>query len=57
MELFNKSGQGFDGDVQTQPIVECTVFEDNSVAMERAIKMRMRTNHINIKYIHFCDHV
>jgi hypothetical protein len=38
-----------------QPTVKCTVFEDNSSALElaKAPKMRLRTKHIVIKYHHF----
>jgi hypothetical protein len=41
------------------PNVNCTVFEDNTGALEmaRAPKMRPRTKHINIKYHHFREHV
>ena len=43
----------------TQPTVKCTVFEDNSGAVELAKvpKMRPRTKHINVKYHHFRQHV
>ena len=43
----------------TKPCVKCTVFEDNSGALElaRTPKMRPRTKHINIKYHHFRTHV
>lgn len=43
----------------TTPTVKCTVFEDNSGALELATapKMRPRTKHINIKYHHFREHV
>ena len=39
--------------------VHCTVFEDNSGAVElvRSPKMRPRTKHINIRYHHFREHV
>jgi hypothetical protein len=59
MELFDEISKRLDNKVQTKPIVKCTVFEDNSGAMEMAItpKMRPQTKHINIKYHHFCDHV
>jgi hypothetical protein len=41
------------------PNVNCTVFEDNTGALEMAKtpKMRPRTKHINIKYHHFREHV
>ena len=41
------------------PRVHCTVFEDNSGALElaRMPKMRPRTKHINQSYHHFREHV
>ena len=41
------------------PQVHCTVFEDNSGALElaRLPKMRPRTKHINQAYHHFREHV
>ena len=41
------------------PKVHCTVFEDNSSALElsRLPKIRLRTKHINQSYHHFRDHV
>lgn len=45
---------GFDvGD--TQPIVKCSLFKDNSGAptLEKAPEIRPRTKHINVKYHHF----
>jgi hypothetical protein len=41
------------------PALRCTVFEDNSGALElaRAPKMRPRTKHIAIKYHHFRAHI
>ena len=43
----------------TLPRVKCTVFEDNSGALELATvpKMRPRTKHINVKYHHFREWV
>ena len=50
--------RGFLQDV-IPPTIRCTVFEDNSGALElaRAPKMRPRTKHINIKHHHFRQHV
>ena len=41
------------------PKVHCTVFEDNSGALELAClpKIRPRTKHINQSYHHFREHV
>ena len=41
------------------PKVHCTVFEDNSGALElaRMLKMRPCTKHINQAFHHFCEHV
>ena len=41
------------------PKIHCTVFEDNSGALElaRLPKMRPRTKHINQSYHHFREHV
>ena len=41
------------------PKIHCTVFEDNSGALElaRLPKMRPRTKHINQSFPHFCEHV
>ena len=41
------------------PKIHCTVFEDNSGALElaRSPKMRPRTKHINQLYHHFREHV
>ena len=38
-----------------QPLVKCTVFEDNNGALKLATapKMRPRTKHIALKYHHF----
>jgi hypothetical protein len=45
--------------MDTIPKVVCTVFEDNSGAVELAKvpKMRPRTKHINPKYLHFRKYV
>ena len=41
------------------PKIHCTVFEDNSGALElaRLPKIRLRTKHINQSYHHFREHV
>ena len=41
------------------PKVHCTVFEDNSGALEQAClpKSRPCTKHINQAFHHFCEHV
>ena len=46
-------------DVKTKPRIHCTVFEDNSAALEIANvpKMRPRTRHINSVYHHFRNEV
>ena len=45
--------------VATTPTIHCTVFEDNSAALEIANvpKMRPRTRHINVVYHHFRNEV
>ena len=42
-----------------QPEVLCTVFEDNNgaIAIATTPKMRPRTKHLAIKYLHFLEHV
>jgi hypothetical protein len=42
-----------------QPVIHCTLFEDNNGAIEMAStpKIRPRTKHINIKYHHFREAV
>jgi hypothetical protein len=42
-----------------KPKIRCTVFEDNSGAIEiaKVPKMRPRTKHLNIKYHHFREEV
>ena len=41
------------------PKVHCSVFEDNTGALEIACthKYRLRTKHLNIRLHHFCDYV
>ena len=45
--------------LQSIPEVFCTVFKDNSGAVElsKVPKMRPRTKHINVKYHHFRQYV
>jgi hypothetical protein len=52
------SDAGFTFDTSTT-IAKCTAFEDNNGALEmaRSLKMRPRTEHINIKYHHFREAV
>ena len=59
MNLTNKVCQRYDDEIQSQPTVQCKVFEDNSGALELAMtpKMRPRTKHINVKFHHFRDYV
>ena len=59
MNLLAEVRDKLDKDVISVPAVRCTLFEDNSGALElaRTPKMRPRTKHINIKYHHFRDHV
>ena len=59
MNLLAEVRDKLDKDVISVPAVRCTLFEDNSGALEKAStpKMRPRTKHINIKYHHFRDHV
>ena len=59
MRLFDEVSETIDSRVISAPKVRCTVFEDNSGALELAKvpKMRPRTKHINIKYHHFREHV
>jgi hypothetical protein len=59
MRLLTEIQQKLDPAVLAVPAVRCTLFEDNSGALElaRTPKMRPRTKHINIKYHHFRDHV
>jgi hypothetical protein len=59
MNLTNEVRQRYDDKIQSQPTVRCEVFEDNSGALELAMKpkMRPRTKHINVKFHHFRDYV
>jgi hypothetical protein len=59
MRIVDEIRQRFDAGIAAKPMVRCTVFEDNSGAMEMANvpKMRPRTKHINNKYHHFREHV
>jgi hypothetical protein len=59
MHLIEELRQaGFDYN-RERPKIFCTVFKDNSGALELAKtpKMRPRTKHINVKYHHFREHV
>ena len=49
----------YDDQIISTPTVHCTVFEDNSGAIElvNVPKMRPRTKHINIKYHFFREYV
>ena len=59
MRIVNEIRERFDNSILSKPTVRCTVFEDNSWALELANvpKMRPRTKHINNKYHHFREHV
>ena len=59
MRLVNEIRETFDDTISAKPTVRCTVFEDNSGALELANvpKMRPRTKHIGNKYHHFRDKV
>ena len=45
--------------VITNPTLKCTMFEDNSAAIEiaKVPKIRPRTRHLNVIYHHFREHV
>ena len=60
MHLIWEFKDKFNGEnIVSTPTICCTLFEDNSGALEQAStpKMRLRTRHINIKYHHFCKYV
>ena len=59
MRLLEEVKRKLDHNVIAVPAVRCTLFEDNSGALElaRTPKMRPRTKHINIKYHHFREYV
>ena len=60
MRLIEEFKDKFDCEnIITKPTIHCTLFEDNSGALElaQAPKMRPRTRHINIKYHHFREYV
>jgi hypothetical protein len=59
MNLVDEVKRKYDEKIVSTPTVRCTLFEDNSGALElaNAPKMRPRTKHINVKYHHFRDHV
>ena len=59
MRLVKELSKKFNLNLETTPTIYCTVFEDNSGAVELANvpKMRPRTRHINPKYHHFRKYV
>jgi hypothetical protein len=59
MRLMEEIQENLSLPMDTVPKVHCTLFEDNSGAVELAKvqKMRPRTKHINPKYHHFRQHV
>ena len=60
MRLIWEFKDKFNGEnIVSTPTIRCTLFEDNSGALELAStpKMRPRTRHINIKYHHFHEYV
>ena len=59
MSLHNKCVRRGLIKVKSKPVVRCTVFKDNSGALElaRTPKLRPCTKHINVKYHHFREHV
>jgi hypothetical protein len=59
MRLVKELSNKFNLPLETKPTIYCTVFEDNSGAVELANvpKMRPRTRHINPKYHHFRKYV
>ena len=54
-----KEMDGIFGKKDLNPIIKCTLFEDNNGALElaRAPRYRPRTKHIAVKYHHFREHV
>ena len=58
LEVLNHIQKAIEVEIE-EPVVRCTVFEDNMGALELAIapKMRPRTRHIAVKYHHFREHV
>ena len=59
MRIVNEIREHYDDSISSKPTVRCTVFEENSGALELANvpKMRPQTKHINNKYHHFREHV
>jgi hypothetical protein len=59
MRLVKELSYKFNLPLERKPTIYCTVFEDNSGAVELANvpKMRPRTRHINPKYHHFRKYV
>ena len=59
MALLQEAKDNGTPNVKVGPLIHCKVFEDNSGALEiaKVPKMRPRTEHLNVKYHHFRDHV
>jgi hypothetical protein len=59
MRLVKEVKEKLNLPMDTIPTVQCTLFEDNSGAVEltNVPKMRPRTKHINAKYHHFRQYV
>ena len=59
MQIVDKVRQQFDTGTSAKPILRCTVFEDNSVALEisNVPKMRPQTKHFYNKYHNFREYV
>jgi hypothetical protein len=59
MNFVNEMREQHNKNLTDVPVVKCEVFEDNSGAVELFMvhKMRPRTQHINVKYHHFREHV
>ena len=59
MQLVEEIKQKLDANLVAKLTVCCTVFEDNSGALELAMvpKMQPWTKHISNRYHHFCKHV
>jgi hypothetical protein len=60
IHLIKEVRQRFNcGDIMSTPTIQCTLFEDNSGALELAntLKMRPQMRHTNVKYHHFCEYV
>jgi hypothetical protein len=59
MQLLNEAHEMGIPMTNQRPSVKCKVFEDNAEAIEIANvpKMRPRTKHLNVKYLHFREEV